>query len=85
MQGVGTHKSLKHPMVNAAQTNFVNSNKKLAVQKNPKIKMQMNMTGPLPKNIVSPKTTTNKSSSKTKHSQYFNNATEVVNQNAYQI
>jgi len=48
----------------------------------------MNMTGPLPKNIISPKTTTNKSTSKTKHSQYFNNATEVVGQNSqkhYQI
>lgn len=45
-----------------------------------KAKLEMNLTGPLPKNILSPKHATNKSSSKTKHSQYFNNSSEVIPQ-----
>ena len=45
-----------------------------------KIKTQLNMSGPIPKNIVSPKTIANKSQGKTKHSQYFNDSEVVINQ-----
>lgn len=71
----------KHPMLNPASTNFVNSNKKLMANKQQKIKTQMNLTGPLPKNILSPKATANKSLGKTKHSQYFGGSDIVAAQN----
>jgi hypothetical protein len=45
-----------------------------------KIKTQMNMTGPLPKHLLGPATVTNQSQGKSKHSQYFDNANEVVGQ-----
>ena len=37
------------------------ANKKLSIQKPANIKTQMNLTGPLPKNILSPSTVTNQS------------------------
>jgi len=36
------------------------------------------MTGPLPKNLLGPSTATNQSQGKSKHSQYFDNTSEVV-------
>lgn len=45
-----------------------------------KIKTQMNMTGPLPKHLLGPATVTNQSQGKSKHSQYFDNANEIVGQ-----
>ena len=38
----------------------------------------MNLTGPLPKNILSPGTVTNQSQGKSKHSQYFDTSSEIV-------
>ena len=43
------------------------------------IKTQMNLTGPLPKHMLSPGPYTNKSKLKTKHSQYFDNSSEIEN------
>lgn len=51
------------------------------MQNKAKLKTQMNLTGPLPKNILSPKSMANKSHGKSKHSQYFNNETEIAGQN----
>lgn len=56
------------------------ASKKISMQK-PKnfIKTQMNLTGPLPKHMLSPGPYTNKSKLKTKHSQYFDNSSEIEN------
>lgn len=66
------------------QQGFINSNKNINLQNKQKTKTQMNLTGPLPKNILSPKSMANKSNGKSKHSQYFNNEAEVVQQNQQQ-
>lgn len=50
------------------------------MQNKAKLKTQMNLTGPLPKNILSPKSMANKSHGKSKHSQYFNNEAELCAQ-----
>ena len=80
MQGIGPGNK---KFVSTSQ-NFGASNKKIAVTKQQKIKTQMNLTGPLPKGILSPKTATNKSGSRAKHSQYFGGSSEVIGFQAYQ-
>jgi len=50
-------------------------------QQQTKLKTQMNLTGPLPKNILSPTA----SQGKTKHSQYFANPSEIVTNGQLQL
>lgn len=70
---------------NGNQAASINSNKKLVMQNKAKLKTQMNLTGPLPKNILSPKSMANKSHGKSKHSQYFNNEAEIAAQASDQM
>lgn len=64
--------------VNLLQVSNNNGNKKIGQQKQAKIKTQMNLTGPLPKHLLSPTNVTNQSQGKSKHSQYFDNSSEIV-------
>jgi hypothetical protein len=53
--------TMANGMLNIMTNNFMEGSSKMLVNKQQKVKTQMNLTGPIPKTIISPKATANKS------------------------